>query len=66
MGIGDLGHHGTPAQLPVGEESRSADVAALTLCPNMVESIVLVMVLCLKCATNRTAPLVSIYDQPNT
>lgn len=60
MEVGDLGHHGTPALLPVMEESRTANVSALTLCPNMEERIVLVMLLCLKCATNRPALLVSI------
>lgn len=60
MEVGDFGHHGTPALLPVVEESRPANVSALTLSPNMEERIVLVVLLCLKCATNRTALLVSI------
>lgn len=60
MEVGDLGHHGTPALLPVVEESRHASVSALTLCPSMEEKIVLVMAPCLKSATNKTAPLVSI------
>lgn len=60
MEVGDLGHHGIPALLPVVEESRLANVSALTLCPNMEERIVLVMTPCLKSAINKTAPLVSI------
>ncbi len=43
MEVGDLGRHGTPALLPVVEESKTANVAALTLSPNMEERIVLVM-----------------------
>lgn len=45
MEVGDLGHHGTPALLPVVEESRTANVSALILPPNMEERIVLVMAL---------------------
>lgn len=60
MEAGDLGHHGTPALLLVVEESKTANVSALTLSPDMVERTVLVMPLCLKCATNKIVLLVSI------
>ena len=62
MEVGDLGHHGTPALLPVVEESRTANVSVLILSPNMEERIVLVMPRCLKYATSKTALLVSISD----
>lgn len=58
MAVGDLGHHGILALLPVVEESRLANVSALTLCPNMEERTVLVTPPPLKFATNRTAQLV--------
>lgn len=60
MEVGDLGHHGIPALLPVVEESRTASVPALTLFPNMEERIVMETVLCLECATNRTALLMDV------
>lgn len=60
MEVGDLGHRGTPAVLPVMEESRPANVSALTPSPNMEERTALVMLLYLKGATNRPALLVSI------
>lgn len=45
MEVGDLGHHGTPAVLPVMVESRPANVSVQTLSLNMEERIVSVMVL---------------------
>lgn len=54
MEVGDLGHPGTPALSPVVEESNPANVSALIQFLSMVERIALVMLLCLKCATNRT------------
>lgn len=45
MEVGDLGHHGTPAVLPVMEELRRVNASAQTLPLNMEERIVLVMVL---------------------
>lgn len=60
MVVGDLGHRGTPALLPVMEVSSTANVFVPTPSPNMEERIVRVMVLCLKYATARPALLVSI------
>lgn len=57
---GDLGHYGIPVLRPVAEESKQDNVSAMTLCPNMVEKIVLVMLLWFKSATNRTALLVCV------
>lgn len=45
MEVGDLGHHGTPALLPVVEEFKTENVSALTLRPNTVEKIVLAILL---------------------
>lgn len=62
MEVGDLGHHGTHAPLPVVEESRIANDSAQTLLPNTEERIVLVRAGCLKCATNRIVLLVSVLE----
>lgn len=62
MEVGDLGHPGAPALLPVMEESRAENVFAQTPPPNMEERTALAMVQCLKCATRRAAPSVSIQD----
>lgn len=62
MEAGDPGHHGTPALLPVEEESRPGNVSALTLFLNLEERIVSVIPLCHMCATSKTALLVSTQD----
>lgn len=60
MGVGDLGHHGTPALSPAVEESKPENASAMILRPNMVEKTVSEMPPCLKFATNRNAQLVRV------
>lgn len=60
MAVGDLGLHGILALLPVVGGSKPVNISAMTLNPNMVERIVLVMLQWFEFATNRTALLVCV------